>query len=88
MNFAFKTLTRCAQRHHKEDVIVGSLIGIVSATVCYLIYWPSPLSNEPHTARVVYGSPEGHPRRYGGDNPARYGYELTGMENEHTEQSV
>ena len=77
-----------AQRHHKEDVIVGSLIGIFSATVCYLIYWPSPLSIEPHTARAVYGSSDTRPHRYGTDHPTRYGYELTGMENEHAEQRV
>ena len=32
------------KRHHKEDVIVGSLIGIFSGTICYLLYWPSPFS--------------------------------------------
>ncbi|KAI0792018.1 lipid phosphate phosphatase 1 [Abortiporus biennis] len=31
-------------RHHKEDVIVGSVIGIVTATVAYLIYWPNPFT--------------------------------------------
>ncbi|KAI0305876.1 lipid phosphate phosphatase 1 [Multifurca ochricompacta] len=31
-------------RHHKEDVIVGGLIGILSGTICYLLYWPSPFS--------------------------------------------
>ncbi len=32
----------CAQRHHKEDVIVGGLIGTLTATTSYFIYWPSP----------------------------------------------
>ncbi|EIN09506.1 phosphatidic acid phosphatase [Punctularia strigosozonata HHB-11173 SS5] len=31
-------------RHHKEDVIVGSLVGILSSTICYLVYWPNPFS--------------------------------------------
>ncbi|KAH8833115.1 lipid phosphate phosphatase 1 [Flagelloscypha sp. PMI_526] len=31
-------------RHHKEDIIAGSLVGIITSTVSYLIYWPSPLS--------------------------------------------
>ncbi|KAF8967597.1 lipid phosphate phosphatase 1 [Flammula alnicola] len=31
-------------RHHKEDVIVGSFIGIVCALLCYLIFWPNPFS--------------------------------------------
>jgi hypothetical protein len=35
---------RFLQRHHKEDVIVGSLIGILSALVVYLTFWPSPFS--------------------------------------------
>ncbi|KAF9530465.1 lipid phosphate phosphatase 1 [Crepidotus variabilis] len=29
-------------RHHKEDVIVGSFVGILSGLICYLIFWPSP----------------------------------------------
>jgi c-di-AMP phosphodiesterase-like protein len=34
------------QRHHKEDIIVGSFIGIVSASLSYVIFWPNPfLSN-------------------------------------------
>ncbi|RDX49189.1 lipid phosphate phosphatase 1 [Lentinus brumalis] len=75
-------------RHHKEDVIVGSLIGIASATICYLIYWPNPFSYQPHTARVVYGAPAADPARTRRPNPELYGYELTGVENEHAEQSV
>ena len=34
-----------AQRHHKEDVLAGSFIGIVSAFICYLIFWPNPFSS-------------------------------------------
>ena len=68
---------------------MGSLIGIVSATVCYLIYWPSPLSREPHTARIVYGSPDSRlATHYGGNHTSRYDYELAGMDSQHTEQSV
>src|SRR5258707_2287416 len=32
------------KRHHKEDVIVGGVIGIFSGTICYLLYWPNPFS--------------------------------------------
>jgi diacylglycerol diphosphate phosphatase/phosphatidate phosphatase len=32
------------QRHHKEDIIVGSLLGIASAVVTYLLFWPSPFN--------------------------------------------
>ncbi|KAH9066693.1 lipid phosphate phosphatase 1 [Lactarius vividus] len=31
-------------RHHKEDAIVGSVIGILSGTIGYLLYWPNPFS--------------------------------------------
>ncbi|KAF6761678.1 lipid phosphate phosphatase 1 [Ephemerocybe angulata] len=31
-------------RHHKEDVIVGSTIGVLSAWICYHIFWPNPCS--------------------------------------------
>ncbi|KAI9454430.1 lipid phosphate phosphatase 1 [Russula earlei] len=31
-------------RHHREDVIVGGVIGIFSGTICYLLYWPNPFS--------------------------------------------
>ncbi|KAF9454299.1 lipid phosphate phosphatase 1 [Macrolepiota fuliginosa MF-IS2] len=44
-------------RHHKEDVIVGSLIGILSATVCYLLFWPSPFTSSGTTEpRDLYGT--------------------------------
>ncbi|KAI0352172.1 lipid phosphate phosphatase 1 [Trametes cingulata] len=79
-------------RHHKEDVIVGSLIGSASATFCYLIYWPNPFSSQPHGGRVVYDEAleESESRRGtgGGSGPDRYGYELTGLENERAEQNV
>lgn len=68
-------------RHHKEDVIVGSIIGMGSATVCYLTYWPSPFSyiieNAQATrtaarARLVYTNETA--RQTNG-----YDYELAGM---------
>ncbi|KAF8075100.1 lipid phosphate phosphatase 1 [Lyophyllum atratum] len=44
---AFVAISRVQDyRHHKEDVIAGSLIGILSAGVCYLIFWPSPFRPE------------------------------------------
>ncbi|KAI0079379.1 lipid phosphate phosphatase 1 [Panus rudis PR-1116 ss-1] len=73
-------------RHHKEDVIVGSLIGIVVATVSYLIYWPSPFSSKTYEAeqmgyrpRLVYSTEEGRSR-------INYDYELAGME--HASETV
>lgn len=77
------------QRHHKEDVIVGALIGIGCATTCYLIYWRSPLT--PHhliqdrsvtRARVVYTDDEA----IGGTNS--YNYELADAEHVHDLESV
>ncbi|TFK29688.1 lipid phosphate phosphatase 1 [Coprinopsis marcescibilis] len=32
-------------RHHKEDVIVGGCIGVLSALIGYLMFWPSPFSS-------------------------------------------
>nr|VWO95052.1 Bifunctional diacylglycerol diphosphate phosphatase/phosphatidate phosphatase [Ganoderma boninense] len=75
-------------RHHKEDVIVGSLLGIACATICYLIYWPNPFTYaQVHTARMVYGDLDESDRTRM-PIPQRYGYELTGMDHEHAEQSV
>ncbi|PPQ98948.1 hypothetical protein CVT24_003575 [Panaeolus cyanescens] len=31
-------------KHHKEDVVVGSLIGIISAVISYYMFWPNPFS--------------------------------------------
>ncbi|KAH9846127.1 lipid phosphate phosphatase 1 [Lenzites betulinus] len=74
-------------RHHKEDVIVGSLIGAGSATICYLIYWPSPFATQAHGARVVYDQAASGEFRQAGSGD-RYGYELAGLTNERGEQSV
>ncbi|KAI0061029.1 lipid phosphate phosphatase 1 [Artomyces pyxidatus] len=79
---AWVAITRVEDyRHHKEDVIVGSLIGAISATITYLIFWPSPFSAQSFTAdtagrpRLVYTSHEVHRRRNGG-------YELTRLDND------
>jgi len=47
-------------RHHKEDVIVGSLLGVIAATLCYLIFWPSPTSaaDQPGEPRHLYDTEE------------------------------
>ncbi|KAH8091670.1 lipid phosphate phosphatase 1 [Cristinia sonorae] len=67
-------------RHHKEDVIVGSLIGIGTATVSYLIYWPNPfalrgddLYRGASQPRLVYRD-ETHDR-----TERDYDYELAGI---------
>lgn len=44
------------QRHHKEDVIVGSLLGCMSALLSYLLFWPNPLSQASYELQV-YGEP-------------------------------
>ncbi|PCH36340.1 acid phosphatase/Vanadium-dependent haloperoxidase [Wolfiporia cocos MD-104 SS10] len=75
-------------RHHKEDVIVGGLIGVISATICYFIYWPSPFAPQTGTlrysarARNVY-SGAGSPAETNG-----YAYELAGMEHANGMDSV
>ncbi|KAI0255902.1 lipid phosphate phosphatase 1 [Lactifluus subvellereus] len=55
--FAFSTwiaITRIEDyRHHKEDVIVGGLIGIFSGTICYLPYWPNPFSAASFSAEMT-----------------------------------
>ena len=89
----FPTLTTYSltklQRHHKEDVIVGSLIGIITATTAYLIYFPNPFSfskssstNSIHTERPrrVYRDDEHEISR------SSYNYELAGMG--HTAEAV
>ncbi|KAI0701474.1 phosphatidic acid phosphatase type 2/haloperoxidase [Cytidiella melzeri] len=68
-------------RHHKEDVIVGSLLGAFTAATCYFIYWPNPFVPQVNPAirqvlrpRQVYG--EVNTRALTDD----YGYELTRVE--------
>ncbi|CAL1714235.1 unnamed protein product [Somion occarium] len=70
-------------RHHKEDVIVGSLIGIGTATMAYLIYFPNPFScstasdmeSNVNRPRLIYRDNEhGRVRN-------NYNYELAGMGN-------
>ena len=41
------------KRHHKEDVIVGGLIGIFSGTICYLLYWPNPFTASSFSAETM-----------------------------------
>ncbi len=41
------------QRHHKEDVIVGSIIGILCGSISYLIYWPNPLLSRNRMEGIV-----------------------------------
>ncbi|KAF9466117.1 lipid phosphate phosphatase 1 [Collybia nuda] len=42
---AFVAISRMEDyKHHKEDIIVGSVIGIISATISYLLFWPNPCS--------------------------------------------
>ncbi|KLO09542.1 lipid phosphate phosphatase 1 [Schizopora paradoxa] len=40
-------------RHHKEDVIVGSILGFFCGAVSYLMYWPNPLSSKNIEDRIV-----------------------------------
>ena len=55
-----RSLLQClnyAQRHHKEDVVVGSFIGTASAFIFYFMFWPSPFSS----SSFEFGS-RGQPR--------------------------
>jgi len=68
-------------KHHKEDVIIGSLIGALSATVCYLAYWPSPFTLSTESAKDV----NAHARSVYTDRGTAgqvngYDYELAGLE--------
>ncbi|EKM50654.1 uncharacterized protein PHACADRAFT_152814 [Phanerochaete carnosa HHB-10118-sp] len=67
-------------RHHKEDVIVGSLLGTFSAAAAYLVYWPNPFTPDAKQtvrnvsrARVVYGQDSTRTM------DREYGYELAGV---------
>ncbi len=73
------------QRHHKEDVIVGSLLGSTCATICYLIYFPNPFAPDSHGARRLYTVELSRGATARGDP---YAYELAGLTNERGEQSV
>jgi len=44
------------QRHHKEDIVVGSFIGILSAFLSYVIFWPNPFSTSSFDI-ATYGQP-------------------------------
>lgn len=44
------------QRHHKEDVIAGGLIGVLCGAICYLAFWPSPFSARSFSS-YHYGQP-------------------------------
>ncbi|KAI0940948.1 hypothetical protein AcV7_003182 [Taiwanofungus camphoratus] len=68
-------------RHHKEDVIVGGLIGATFATICYFVYWRNPFSSRSFEtgltsarARIVYRDTNTNRQGNG------YDYELAGME--------
>jgi len=43
-------------RHHKEDIIVGSFIGMVSAFLSYVIFWPNPFITSSFDVSI-YGQP-------------------------------
>lgn len=66
-------------RHHKEDVIVGSLIGIASAWICYLIFWPNPFSAASFDQRAF-----GQPRSLytDGQYTRTVDFELTNLEDD------
>ena len=67
------------QRHHKEDVMVGTLIGIAAALICYTIFWPSPFS-----AKNLQVETAGQPRYLYNvtGNSQRVEFELAPMDDE------
>jgi len=69
---------RVAKRHHKEDVIVGSLLGCLCAWLSYLVFWPNPIS----LSAFRYGT-YGQPRvLYTGEDrgPSATDFELNRLE--------
>ncbi|EJD08574.1 lipid phosphate phosphatase 1 [Fomitiporia mediterranea MF3/22] len=70
-------------RHHKEDVIVGGLIGILCGAVGYLSYWPNPFSHRRHsdgttiTPRLLYSNESD---RLSSGETNRNDYELARLE--------
>ncbi|TFK39833.1 lipid phosphate phosphatase 1 [Crucibulum laeve] len=78
----YVALTRVEDyRHHKEDVIVGSLIGILTASICYLIFWPNPFSVENH-AQQASGRPRSLYSSTNNGRPNNTEFELTRLEDE------
>jgi diacylglycerol diphosphate phosphatase / phosphatidate phosphatase len=71
LNATIQLLILWSQRHHKEDVITGSMIGLLSASICYLIYWPNPFSASSFVAgragraRLLYRSETNGPINVG-----------------------
>ncbi|KAI0042197.1 lipid phosphate phosphatase 1 [Auriscalpium vulgare] len=68
-------------RHHKEDVIVGSTIGAISAAICYLIFWPSPFAAANFRMEST-GRPRLLYQKHDLRGNSRDGYELTGLEHD------
>jgi hypothetical protein len=42
--YLWPQLMRLQHVHHPIDILAGSLLGSISATVFYLMYWPAPWS--------------------------------------------
>ncbi|KAH9930322.1 phosphatidic acid phosphatase type 2/haloperoxidase [Fomitopsis serialis] len=73
-------------RHHKEDVIVGGLLGTACAVICYLTYWPNPFAHHsrlPSTPKPSTRTAARRTRKRKG-----YQYELAGMEHANGVESV
>ncbi|KXN87438.1 Putative lipid phosphate phosphatase 3, chloroplastic [Leucoagaricus sp. SymC.cos] len=82
--FSFLLTVHSHQRHHKEDVIAGSLIGIVSAILCYLLFWPSPFHSKSFSASSATEPRDLYEARY----QPRRAYELTAIEDENVVNNV
>jgi len=64
-------------RHHNEDVVVGSLIGFFSAAIAYYMYWHHPFGSKHGTPKLVYSN-----------DVEETGYVLTQSEDPQPEETV
>ncbi|KAF8347859.1 lipid phosphate phosphatase 1 [Amanita rubescens] len=79
---AFVAISRVEDnKHHVEDVVVGSMIGFISSLICYHIFWPSPFSASSFKQHVL-GLPRLLYSPEGWDDDRQAPFELARMDGE------